>query len=378
MAPEILSRRCGGGTAFCRELFPRWRTSPRHGLVLLLSVAASALLRPLLSCQPWAFVANAAGGRRTSLARPAFDLGKTIGGLLGEDEEDVKSEVPKDVSALVEGLRMSTEASLNQRCSRLDVELPPAYRLGVEGDKKKSDLVEEKAAKELKEIARGDRELARIFVEMLQPIGAGVVVAFRTKALAAAARKAWKLAPEEGTVIAFPDMNKKSAFATEVGVPSQFKQKLREDLACQCLIVVSPYLDQLRLVEDLGNTVQDQMGIVLLNARISGKDRKMSRVPPKLQAALQEVYDPSYHIRFLERKNGVLFRMRLPNGEAPWIVAQQRDLFGGQTATQEVLRTDEEPSPQEIEAAFERYDSKEKDTGEKLVDFLDKDKGKPG
>ncbi|CAJ1346318.1 unnamed protein product, partial [Effrenium voratum] len=70
--------------------------------------------------------------------------------------------------------------------------------LGVE-NKLKSQIVDEKKSKAvvLKEVARGDRELARVFVEMLSSLGPGLVVAFRTPQLQKAAKKRWKLTKDE-------------------------------------------------------------------------------------------------------------------------------------------------------------------------------------
>ncbi|CAE8584122.1 unnamed protein product, partial [Polarella glacialis] len=291
---------------------------------------------------------------QSPVARAAFDLGKTVSGMFGGGEDEASQfAVPKDVAALVEGLKSSTEASLNLRCSRLDVEIPPAYKLGVEGDKKKGRLLVDKINADDEEVARSDRELARVFVEMFLEIGPGLMIVFRNKALATAARATWKLETKtEGRVISFPE-TPKSAFAAEVGVPAKFMQKLTEG-GCKCLIVVGPYMEQLRLIEEIGNQVQDQMGIILLNSRIHGKDRiTEKKFPARLRASLQQTYTPSYHVRFLERKNGILFRMVGADGKAPWIVAQQKELFGGQPVTQEVLRSDQEPSAAEIRAAFQ-------------------------
>lgn len=304
---------------------------------------------------------------RVATARAAFDFGSLFGGD--------KVGVPNDVAAVVAGLKSSTEAALNQGISRLDIELPPAYHLGVEGKDKRARLLEDKMEVDNQEaVARSDRELARVFVEMLQPVGGtGLCVAFRTKSLMQAANKAWKLQPSEGTLISFPE-KAKSAFAAEVGVPTQFKQTL-EQCGCMCLLVVAPYTEQLRLVHEISKDVQDEMGIVLLNARIHGKGRETTKMPSRLKTALQEEFVPSYHVRFWkERKNGILFSMTTADGEAPWIVAKQRELIGGSVVTDEVLRTNEEPGPEEVQAAFEAFDAKERSMGDKLLDFVDKDK----
>jgi len=312
---------------------------------------------------------------RDRTVRRAFDLGSALGGIFGDGEEEEAFEVPKDVAALVAGLKESTENTLNQAISRMDVELPPTYQLGVEGKKKQGRLLDGKIVKDdRKEVARGDRELARVFVEMLQPIAEGLVVVFRTKALARAAEREWKLTPGEGKIISFPE-KAKSAFAEEVGAPIQFKRAL-DQANCQCLIVVGPYLDQLRLVNEVSNDVKDNMGIVLLNARIHGVDRTTLKIPPRLRRELRQTFVPSYHVRFLDasRKNSLIFRTTGKEAASPWIVAQQRELIGGQPVTQEVFRSDEEPTAEMIEEAFQAYEAKEKSVPDKLLDLVDKDK----
>jgi len=281
--------------------------------------------------------------------------------------------VPQDTAAVVQGLKRSTENTLNLAISRLDVEVPPAYQLGVEGDQKQGRLLDDKmAADNKREIARSDRELARIFVEMMQPVGDGLVVAFRTKALANAAKRTWKLDPSEATIISFPEKSK-SAFAAEVSAPAEFRKTLSK-VKCLCLLVVAPYLDQLRLVNDLSNTVGDAMGIMLLNARIHGRDRTTQKLPAKLKKEMMENFVPSYHIRFLERKNSILFHAMGGEGLSPWLVAQQRELFGGRPVTQEILRSKDEPTPAQVEQAFEEYDTKERSVTDTLLDLVDKDR----
>eukprot|EP00439_Symbiodinium_sp_Y106_P046370 s1435_g5.t3 len=150
-----------------------------------------------------------------------------------------------------------------------------------------------------------------------------------------------------------------------VSGPSKFLKKI-EDLDCKCLIVVAPELEQLRTIADLSKSAEDQMGIILLNARIHGnKSRKAKKIPPRLLEYLQKEFEPSYHVRFPEQKkwpdNSIIFRQICPDGEGPWIVAVQRELVGGAVVTNEVLRSDHEPSADEISEAFERYEASDKD-----------------
>mmetsp|Transcript_59074 Transcript_59074/g.93513 ORF Transcript_59074/g.93513 Transcript_59074/m.93513 type:complete len:347 (-) Transcript_59074:74-1114(-) len=341
----------------------------RRRALLPLAVLVLSLCSVGTPLVPWSCgnVPRVAAARGTAICCKAFNLGN----LFGEEEE--KLEVPKNVAEMVSGLKSSTENSLNQGCSRLDIELPPSFRLGVEDKSQKSSMVADKQSKDLvlKEVARGDRELARLFVEMLEAIGPGLVVAFRTSSLEKAARKRWKLdTVNEAQLISFFD-SKKSAFASEVEAPAQFNQKLRK-LDCKCLLVVAPHLDQLRFIARLSKEVQDQMGIILLNSRIFG-NRKV-KAPPKLKNFLKKEFNPAFHVRFFENdqwpKNSMIYRQVSKSGDAPWIIAVQRQLVGGAVVTKEVLRSQEEPNEEAIEAAFKKY-AESSDVSDKVADFLE-------
>lgn len=308
---------------------------------------------------------------RPGVAARAFDIGGALQGLLGDEEFDF--EVPTTSEAVVNGLKESTENTLNQGISRLDVECPPGFVFGAE-DRSQGKLLEDDLdPRNAVEVRKSNRELARIFVEMLQPIGEGLVVAFATKKDAGAAKKKWKLTKDEAKVVSFPG-NDASTFAAEVDAPRKFKARLRK-LNCQCLLVVAPRVPELRLVAEISREVQDQMGIVLLNARIHGDGRRRAKpIPSALLGELQSTFVPTYHARFLEqRKNAVLFRMNGPEGmQVPWILSQQRELMGNSMSADEVARFSREPTPEEVEMAFEAFARREKDLGDKVVDMLER------
>ena len=60
------------------------------------------------------------------------------------------------------------QVALQERTSRMRIELPPGFDFGVEGDREK------KGALTAKRVQRSDRELARLFVEMFH--GTGLIV----------------------------------------------------------------------------------------------------------------------------------------------------------------------------------------------------------
>jgi len=134
--------------------------------------------------------------------------------------------------------------------------------------------------------------------------------------------------------------------------------------------VVAPYLDQLRLVEELRDEVESNMGIILLNARIHGEGRKMIKIPPRLKKDLRTNFKPSYHVRFLgNRKNALVFHMR-GEEEQPWVLAIQRNALTG-VATKELIRGTAPPTMDEIEEAFAEYDKRDATAQDKFLDMVD-------
>ena len=78
-------------------------------------------------------------------------------------------ELPTSVKVAISDMTGATQAALQSRCSRMDVELPPGVELGVEkGSKATSGLFNEggDADAAIASVMRSDRELARLYVEM--------------------------------------------------------------------------------------------------------------------------------------------------------------------------------------------------------------------
>lgn len=132
-----------------------------------------------------------------------------------------QQQLPTTTAETISQMTAATQAALQSRCSRMDVELPPGASLGVEaGGLKKTSAglfglsmpsipgmpgggggggglmggaggAGQVTEEGLKALQRGDRELARLYTEMFRPIGEAVTVAFGTEGEAAAARKVW-------------------------------------------------------------------------------------------------------------------------------------------------------------------------------------------
>lgn len=107
----------------------------------------------------------------TTSLRMIFDGGKNSDPTL-----------PKDVKDAISNCRAAVQTALEQRLSRMDIELPVGANFGVEkggagkkkGGGRMADALGDSSnggAPTMDQLTKSDRELARIFVEMFQPLG---------------------------------------------------------------------------------------------------------------------------------------------------------------------------------------------------------------
>jgi hypothetical protein len=93
------------------------------------------------------------------------------------------ADLPRTPKALVAQLRETVQGALQLRQSRMRVSLPPGFDYGIESQRKGKQVSSK--------IARSDRELARLFVEMFQGTGLVPTVCFCTVEDASAASRLW-------------------------------------------------------------------------------------------------------------------------------------------------------------------------------------------
>ena len=113
-----------------------------------------------------------------------------------------QKQLPKNIKDSVDQLRGSIQAALQNRCSRIEVEMPYAANFGVEGRK---TVKAEEMAKIRKDDAEGsDRELARLIAEMFKGTGIdeNMCIAFPDSALAKKAVQRWEFSSVPGKVMA--------------------------------------------------------------------------------------------------------------------------------------------------------------------------------
>mmetsp|Transcript_5173 Transcript_5173/g.15055 ORF Transcript_5173/g.15055 Transcript_5173/m.15055 type:complete len:396 (-) Transcript_5173:206-1393(-) len=144
----------------------------------------------------------------TTTRRPMI----SFGGGSGNSGSGADEELPRDVKEAVSRCRQATQQALQNRMSRMDIEFPVGTDFGVEkkakpkggrgGRRRRSSSEETTTAAAatttdtptLATLDRSNRELARLFVEMFQPVGGdNIVVSFVDDDLADQAKASWKL-----------------------------------------------------------------------------------------------------------------------------------------------------------------------------------------
>lgn len=130
--------------------------------------------------------------------------------MISLGDNDKKPQLPRDVKAAVSNCRAAVQSALQNRLSRIDVEMPVGTKFGVEKSSsnkissKRQKMIsgfdddDENAGAPTREMLNGsDRELARLFMEMFLPVGPDrIAVVFSDQTLADEAKKKWKGDPD--------------------------------------------------------------------------------------------------------------------------------------------------------------------------------------
>jgi hypothetical protein len=207
--------------------------------------------------------------------------------------------LPRDVKEAVNRCREATQLALQDRISRMEVEFPVGTKFGVEkvtkqrkqrrGGEGGDDNSKEKGGRTRRELEKSDRELARIFVEMFQPVGSDrIAVAFSDVTAADAAKNLWKDDPSAGSRVLSVDRRKRSAAASKKkktqksrGFAAKMATELGEDGAgttsgpfqlpegTEVALFVAPGPKELVVIKRICHEVGMGTLVVLLNARLS-------------------------------------------------------------------------------------------------------------
>ena len=319
--------------------------------------------------------------------------------------------LPRDVKDAVSKCRAATQEALKNRISRMDVEFPVGTKFGVEKDavskKKKSNkllpnnkkttttttnsnVIEGGPTREQLDLS--DRELARLFVEMFQPVGVeNIVVAFTDQRLADQAKRKWKddTSSSSCRILALNRrrMDKKKAMAAaKKNKPKGFAAKLAAEVdddtaasgggggggpfqlpeTCEVALFVAPGPKELIVIEKICNQVGMGTLVILLNARLSllQQQEQQQKVTIFGTKATEQLFTQDFESIFClsaapqeEAPNCLLYRA-YPND---WILARKPKVGPPKPILQQTTK----PTTQQCQHA---YDSLELSDVEKGVE----------
>jgi hypothetical protein len=255
---------------------------PRHIVVLFFLLPFSAEIYSNVSAFP-------IHGMFRSLHLPKKSTFTAIGMILdifnGGNDTKKLPQLPKDVKEAVARCREATQLALQDRVSRMDIEFPVGTKFGIEkgGNSKKKKGLEVDDNKPTKDdLDLSDRELARIFVEMFQPVGGNnIVVCFNDISLADAAKRQWSGDATADAQIMSMDRRKslkKAKKAPKKGFAEKLAAEVDDDLDesgpfrlpsnTEVALFVAPGSKELVIVERICESVGSRTLVVLLNARL--------------------------------------------------------------------------------------------------------------
>ena len=271
-------------------------------MVVILLAIIFVLSRPLGS---YALLVPTLTNRRRSSPRRLRPLNAAFGNILGNKEtqqqQQQQEQLPKDVKDAVTKCRQSVQRALGARISRMEIEMPVGANFGIEDGKQskskrsndKRDYDEDETGLTMTKLDKSNRELARLFVEMFQPLGGRHICAiFNTEDLADEARLRWSnnLAVE-CNIVAIDRKGRRSrkgGSKPKKKVNKGFAAILAEELDdddddsstsasgpftlpkdTEVAIFISPGPRELIAIERICNDVGMGTCVILLNARLS-------------------------------------------------------------------------------------------------------------
>ena len=320
---------------------------------------------------------------------------RMIGNLPGISGGKEGPSLPRDVKSAVSDCRAAVQMALEGRISRMDVEMPVGADYSIEkgngrGGKRKgggrghlADLASDGDATAadgmptMDQLERSDRELARLFVEMFQPLGGEhISVVFRDEGLAGTARQRWKGdAGAECRVLAVDRKGKRSSNGMggggkkkkkNMGFAAKMAAEIEGDGASgafalpdgtEVALFVAPGPKELIAVERICSQVGMGTCVILLNARLSKVDNFGTDDAKEL---FVEKFESVFHLAAAPQEGapGCLLHRAYPS---EWILARKPKVGSPKT----IATYPQRPT---LEQCAEAYDSIEITDMEKTTD----------
>lgn len=225
-------------------------------------------------------------------------------------------QLPKNIKDSVTQLRGSIQAALQNRISRMDVEMPFAANYGVEG--RKTAKAEDMSMIRQEDAQSSDRELGRLIAEMFKGTGIdeNMVIAFADGTQAKKAVRQWEFSSVPGKVIVMDAKGKKTKAAKGSGGGFGAKKAEGEEKAIsasavpdgtEVLIVIAPTAKQLNAIQTASENLGMGCLIILVNARLD----EMAYSSEQQMEYFKTEFDRVFMLKPSPMKNwkgGVLYR----------------------------------------------------------------------
>lgn len=213
--------------------------------------------------------------------------------------------LPRDVKEAVTMCRQSVQQALQKQISRMAIDFPVGAKFGVEKNAKRGNTAGSDGmvpAPTVEELDRSDRELARLFVEMFQPVGGEhIAVTFRDETLADAAKKSWKEDASAASRVLSLDsrkitkekQRKAKGFAAKMAaeIEDVTSGSFQLPVGTEVALFVAPGPKELIVVERICEELGMGTLVVLLNARLSSM-RTLGA--GKTSSLFQEDFEPVF------------------------------------------------------------------------------------
>jgi Domain of unknown function (DUF1995) len=295
--------------------------------------------------------------------------------------------LPRDVKEAVSNCRQATQQALQNRLSRMDIEFPVGTKFGVEkatsSSKKKisgsEDLGDGGPTRAM--LDQSNRELARLFVEMFQPVGGdNIVVAFVEEELADEAKKKWKDDPGASSrILAMNRSKAKKKSTKKITKAKGFAAKMAAEVGdgddddnkptgpfqlpsnTEVALFVAPGPKELVVIEKICQEVGMGTLVVLLNARLDKISNFSTDSASKL---FREDFEPVFSLAAAPQEEApscLLYRAY----PGDWVLARKPKV--GQPKT--VLSQPTKPTKEECKTAYDALEVG--DLEKNMEDFVD-------
>lgn len=189
----------------------------------------------------------------------------------------------------------ATQRALQQQTTRMEFELPPACDFGIEPVSTKQGSTADK-------IKKSNREIARMFGDMLSSFSSNIVVLFPSEEEAAMARRVWGVL-FRGQVLSIdaPDAQGYGKLRSRRFSAQEQEQALLASDGIyvpdgtEVLIVAGPRTKDLKKLRKIHDKLGEDTLIVLVNARLGAQETLQTNAVASEVEALRSVFTPVFH-----------------------------------------------------------------------------------